>query len=107
MYDAINVLLAMDIIQREKKDILWKGLPTMRSPSGGGAAAAAAAGPQASQGGAGGAQAAAQPSAEAQELLAERQRLMDTVDRKQAYLEVRHCLASSLSSPCSPFAANV
>jgi hypothetical protein len=25
VYDAINVLMAMDIIQKEKKEILWKG----------------------------------------------------------------------------------
>lgn len=27
VYDAINVLMAMEIIQKEKKDILWKGFP--------------------------------------------------------------------------------
>lgn len=27
VYDAINVLMAMDIIQKEKKEILWKGFP--------------------------------------------------------------------------------
>ncbi|CAB9518093.1 Transcription factor Dp-1 [Seminavis robusta] len=29
VYDSINVLLAMDIISKDKKDISWKGLPTM------------------------------------------------------------------------------
>mmetsp|Transcript_303 Transcript_303/g.1012 ORF Transcript_303/g.1012 Transcript_303/m.1012 type:complete len:366 (+) Transcript_303:256-1353(+) len=28
VYDALNVLMAMNIIAKEKKDILWKGLPT-------------------------------------------------------------------------------
>jgi hypothetical protein len=28
VYDALNVLMAMDIIAKDKKDILWKGLPT-------------------------------------------------------------------------------
>lgn len=28
VYDALNVLMAMDIIAKEKKDIMWKGLPT-------------------------------------------------------------------------------
>lgn len=28
VYDALNVLMAMDIIQKEKKSILWRGLPT-------------------------------------------------------------------------------
>ena len=28
MYDALNVLMAMDIITKEKKNILWRGLPT-------------------------------------------------------------------------------
>ena len=28
VYDALNVLMAMDIITKEKKQILWKGLPT-------------------------------------------------------------------------------
>jgi len=28
VYDALNVLMAMDIISKEKKDITWKGLPT-------------------------------------------------------------------------------
>jgi len=28
VYDALNVLMAMDIITKEKKSILWKGLPT-------------------------------------------------------------------------------
>lgn len=27
MYDALNVLMAMDIISKEKKEIRWKGLP--------------------------------------------------------------------------------
>ena len=27
MYDALNVLMAMDIITRQKKDIVWRGLP--------------------------------------------------------------------------------
>ena len=27
VYDALNVLMAMDIIQKEKKEIRWKGLP--------------------------------------------------------------------------------
>ena len=27
VYDALNVLMAMDIITREKKEIFWKGLP--------------------------------------------------------------------------------
>jgi Transcription factor DP/E2F/DP family winged-helix DNA-binding domain len=29
VYDSINVLLAMDIISKDKKQITWKGLPTM------------------------------------------------------------------------------
>lgn len=28
MYDALNVLMAMNIISKEKKDIRWIGLPT-------------------------------------------------------------------------------
>ena len=28
VYDALNVLMAMDIITKEKKEITWKGLPT-------------------------------------------------------------------------------
>jgi len=28
VYDALNVLMAMDIIAKDKKDIMWKGLPT-------------------------------------------------------------------------------
>lgn len=28
VYDALNVLMAMDIITRDKKEITWKGLPT-------------------------------------------------------------------------------
>ena len=28
VYDALNVLMAMDIITKEKKNILWRGLPT-------------------------------------------------------------------------------
>ena len=28
MYDALNVLMAMDIITKEKKNIRWRGLPT-------------------------------------------------------------------------------
>lgn len=28
VYDALNVLMAMDIISKEKKEILWKGLPS-------------------------------------------------------------------------------
>ncbi|XWS33200.1 hypothetical protein CRYUN_Cryun22dG0058900 [Craigia yunnanensis] len=28
VYDALNVLMAMDIVTREKKDIRWKGLST-------------------------------------------------------------------------------
>jgi len=28
VYDALNVLMAMDIISKEKKEIRWKGLPT-------------------------------------------------------------------------------
>lgn len=27
MYDALNVLMAMGIISREKKEIFWRGLP--------------------------------------------------------------------------------
>lgn len=30
VYDALNVLMAMDIISKEKKDITWKGLPHER-----------------------------------------------------------------------------
>ncbi|KAG2450489.1 hypothetical protein HYH02_004990 [Chlamydomonas schloesseri] len=29
VYDAINVLMAMDIIQKEKKEILWRGFPRL------------------------------------------------------------------------------
>ena len=28
MYDALNVLMAMNIISKEKKEIKWIGLPT-------------------------------------------------------------------------------
>ena len=28
VYDALNVLMAMEIIMKEKKQILWRGLPT-------------------------------------------------------------------------------
>ena len=28
VYDALNVLMAMNIISKEKKDITWRGLPT-------------------------------------------------------------------------------
>lgn len=28
VYDALNVLMAMDIISKEKKEIHWLGLPT-------------------------------------------------------------------------------
>ena len=28
MYDALNVLIAMEIISRSKKEILWHGLPS-------------------------------------------------------------------------------
>ena len=28
VYDALNVLMAMDIITKEKKNILWRGLPS-------------------------------------------------------------------------------
>lgn len=31
VYDAINVLMALDIIAKEKKAIIWKGFPTTRS----------------------------------------------------------------------------
>lgn len=27
VYDALNVLMAMDIISKDKKEIKWKGLP--------------------------------------------------------------------------------
>ena len=30
VYDALNVLMAMDIISKEKKEITWRGLPTTR-----------------------------------------------------------------------------
>jgi transcription factor Dp-1 len=32
VYDAINVLMALDIISKEKKAIQWRGFPTQRSP---------------------------------------------------------------------------
>ena len=28
VYDALNVLMAMDIIRKDKKEIRWVGLPT-------------------------------------------------------------------------------
>jgi len=31
VYDALNVLMAMDIISKEKKEITWKGLPNNAS----------------------------------------------------------------------------
>ncbi|KAF6251242.1 E2F/DP family winged-helix DNA-binding domain-containing protein [Scenedesmus sp. NREL 46B-D3] len=31
VYDAINVLMALDIIAKEKKAIMWQGFPTSRS----------------------------------------------------------------------------
>jgi transcription factor Dp-1 len=34
VYDALNVLMAMDIIAKDKKEITWKGLPTTSSSSG-------------------------------------------------------------------------
>jgi hypothetical protein len=33
VYDAINVLMALDIIAKEKKAIIWKGFPTSRTPA--------------------------------------------------------------------------
>lgn len=33
VYDALNVLMAMDIIAKEKKEIHWRGLPTLQQPS--------------------------------------------------------------------------
>ncbi len=33
VYDAINVLMAMDIIQKEKKEITWKGFPRLGNHS--------------------------------------------------------------------------
>jgi hypothetical protein len=33
VYDAINVLMALDIIAKEKKAIIWRGFPTQRSPA--------------------------------------------------------------------------
>ncbi|EFJ43853.1 DP transcription factor [Volvox carteri f. nagariensis] len=33
VYDAINVLMAMDIIQKEKKEIMWKGFPRLGNHS--------------------------------------------------------------------------
>ena len=33
-YDALNVLTAMDIIAKDKKDIQWKGFPPMVGDSG-------------------------------------------------------------------------
>jgi transcription factor Dp-1 len=32
VYDALNVLMAMDIISKEKKEIRWKGLPSHAQP---------------------------------------------------------------------------
>ena len=32
VYDALNVLMAMDIITKEKKEITWRGLPGSRVP---------------------------------------------------------------------------
>jgi hypothetical protein len=31
VYDALNVLMAMDIISKDKKEIQWKGLPRTSS----------------------------------------------------------------------------
>lgn len=31
MYDALNVLMAMNIIKKERKEITWIGLPTNSS----------------------------------------------------------------------------
>ncbi len=28
MYDALNVLMSMDVISRERKEIRWNGLPS-------------------------------------------------------------------------------
>ena len=33
VYDALNVLMAMDVLIKEKKEIRWKGLPTMTASS--------------------------------------------------------------------------
>ena len=33
VYDALNVLMAMDIISKEKKEISWRGLPTTKDNS--------------------------------------------------------------------------
>ena len=35
VYDALNVLMAMDIIGKDKKQIMWKGLPSITSTGGG------------------------------------------------------------------------
>lgn len=31
MYDALNVLMAMGIIEKERKEIRWRGLPNAKS----------------------------------------------------------------------------
>ena len=43
-YDALNVLTAMDIISKDKKDIQWKGFPPMVGDGGERAAGASSAG---------------------------------------------------------------
>lgn len=63
VYDAINVLMATDIIQKEKKDIIWKGYPETSSGSASSAAAL-------------------------ERVKAERQQRMAEIEKKQAHLEV-------------------
>ena len=105
VYDALNVLMAMDIITKEKKEILWRGLPLPGGAALASAAATAARGNGAPGGGAGataedaaaaasgasgaGLSAAAGLSTAARlaKLRAERDRLRAAADRGAAFVD--------------------
>ena len=73
VYDALNVLMAMDIITKEKKEITWKGLPQIAGGVGGGGVGG---------GGGGGGDAA-----EYEKLLAEKKRVQASIEKKNAHLQ--------------------
>jgi hypothetical protein len=73
VYDALNVLMAMDIIAKEKKEITWKGLPQVAGGVGGGGVGG---------GGGGGGDAA-----EYEKLLAEKKRVQASIEKKNAHLQ--------------------
>jgi hypothetical protein len=68
VYDAINVLMAMNIIAKEKKEIIWNGFPNGGGPLG------------------------------LEHLRAEKAARMREVDRKAAYLQVGAALRGRLSA---------